>query len=234
VTFGTMVAMPSRVILRGVRLLVRAFRRVIPFAVAIAAMSTLLATTSFAHGDEPARVVVQPDHPVAGGWLDVTGTHFPAGLDAVVEVVGPASATLGIAAADTDGYFHGAFRLPLEVVAGEWQVRVRSENGVELFAPVRVMAATVAGSSDGTPALSSQSERQLPIVLAIGAAAAVVVLSVAFFLGLFHGLAARLHRFRVRRSVDRSDDPLFHRHRRRRFIGRAQVEPLHPERDLTI
>jgi hypothetical protein len=212
----------------------RAFRRVIPFALAIATTSTLLATTSFAHGSEPARVIVLPDRPVAGGWLDVTGTHFPAGLDAIVEVVGPASATLGIAAADTDGYFHGAFRLPLEIVAGDWQVRVRSEDGVELFVPVSVAAATGAGSAGGTPSGSSQLERQLPIVLAIGAGVAVVVLSVAFVLGLFHGLAARLHRFRVRRSVDRSEDPLFHRRRRRRFIGRAQAELPHLERDLTI
>ena len=232
-TFGTIVAKASGVMLRGVSILVRAFRRVIPFAVAIAAMSTLLATTSFAHGGEPARVVVQPDQPVAGGWLDVTGTHFPAGLDAIVEVVGPASATLGIAAADPEGYFHGAFRLPLEVAAGPWQVRVRSEDGVELSVPVSVIAATGAGPA-GTPSRSSQLERQLPIVLTIGTIAAIVVLSVAFFLGMFHGLAARLHRFRVRLSVDRSDDPLFDRHRGQRIFGRAQAEPPHVERDLTI
>jgi hypothetical protein len=55
------------------------------------------------------------------------------------------------------------------------------------------------------------------------------VLALAFVLGAFHDLAARVHRVRVRRAMDGSSDQLFTRRRRFAWRRPAELPPVDRE-----
>ncbi len=121
-------------------------KRIVPVAICIATAILLLFSTGTAFAAGSNAIVVSPIIPKAGDTITVTGVQLGGNSSVEIRVIGSGvDLDLGETKADNAGGFTAAFRLPVDLKPGSYQVRATGADSA-------TTQITVVGGSAESPA----------------------------------------------------------------------------------
>lgn len=167
----------------------------------VVALLTAGPTAALAHDGASPTLIVIPEQPAPGDTVEILAADLR--LSVLVDPLGHAQRRVSI---------------PPSLVEGSYQLAAGAADGTEVRRELRRLLDGPAPATEG----GTQLDPRLNILFAFGAGAAILVLALVIVWSLYHGAAARIHRHRVERRLDRSPDPLFAKPSRRRF-GRSDA-----------